>query len=283
MKLLILVAVWALHRGVRLSLSSSFDDSAVRLFRGLSGTQLAQWLGVQALTLLTILLPVVLLWLLMARLGAWYYGAISGFLSFMILAMLLGCNRLRLATEAYQGDERRNRWPDSKNTLLAAGLLVKRNWISVDARHKDVCSQILALNIQRYFVVVFWFMVAGPAGALLARLTQAARTSRGQDSAVVALARLTEWLPGRLFMLTSALFGHQAALFRTTSRGSLFWVAELQGLSLALVQSLYVEAGKKPGGHSANPLALQVRNLLSKVLLLWLAMLCVGLLAVGVF
>lgn len=65
----------------------------------------------------------------------------------------------------------------------------------------------------RLFGVVFWFVLLGPVGALLYRLTQllAAREDGEEDDfglAVWQLQALLDWLPARLLAATGALIGN---------------------------------------------------------------------------
>ncbi len=267
MSLFILVAVWVLHRSARLSLSGWFDDRVGAILRSVAAGG-AAWPGPDGRVLLLLIAPSAAL-VLLATMGSRVHPALLAFVDFAVLALVLGCDRLRQATDAYYADERTHRWPHSREFLTAAGLAARRQWISVDARHKDVCSQILALNLQRYFVIIFWFMVGGSGAALLARLAQNAAVREGAGA---VLREALEWLPLRFFALSCALLGQSAGVNTFAGRWWHRWPAALPSLSLALFRALHDQAAACPGGRAAHPLTAEVRLLLNKLLLLWMVL-----------
>jgi AmpE protein len=75
--------------------------------------------------------------------------------------------------------------------------------------------------LRRWFGVLLWFALLGPAGALLYRLTQvlagpefAAAQSAGQRAAAEHAARILDWLPAHLIVLALALASNFDSVFK---------------------------------------------------------------------
>jgi membrane protein required for beta-lactamase induction len=77
------------------------------------------------------------------------------------------------------------------------------------AFHRAFTNALFVEANRRVFAVLFWFIVLGPAGALLYRLTDISRSSGFTLArpAGVLIAWL-DWLPVRIFTLCFALGGH---------------------------------------------------------------------------
>ncbi|MBK8969949.1 MAG: regulatory signaling modulator protein AmpE [Hahellaceae bacterium] len=278
MRLLILIVAWTLHRGFHLSLSSRLDQLIERGFRAIPGSLLARSLGIPAVTVLAVSLVVAGLALLQMRLGSLYAGAPGAALEFIVLTLVIGCDRLRLAMDAYEQDERQKRWPSSRPLLVQAGYAVRKTWISAEVRQLDLVGQSLALSFQRYFLIIFWFMLGGAAGALLARL--ALLVSRQPNAAQLNVGQLVlplmEWLPLRLFALTAVIWGHGALVSRMTEDRVPLLLAARDELFQGLVRSLAAKARQAGGGSLAQTLMLKSRTLLTLCLFVWVAVLAVG-------
>ena len=278
MRLLILIVAWTLNRGFHLSLSSRMDDLFGRGFRAIPGSVLARSLGIPAVTGLLIVMLVAGVAVLQFRLSTLFAGAPAAALEFMVLTLVVGCDRLRLGMDAYQQDERQKRWPASRPLLLQAGFAVRKTWISTEVRQLDLVGQSLALSFQRYFLIIFWFMLAGAAGALLARLAlsvvrqpNAAQLNVGQ-----LLLPLLEWIPLRLFALTAVVCGQGALVSRMTDDRIPLMLANRDELFQGLVRSLAAQARQSGGESFANTLMLSSRSLLTQCLLIWIGLLAVA-------
>jgi AmpE protein len=111
--------------------------------------------------------------------------------------------------------------PDSDRRVAALQSL------SVDGRPLPFAADALVeatflAALRRWFGVLFWFIVLGPAGALLYRLTQvlattpelAAAQSAAQRALVERGARMLDWLPAHLMTLALALASNFDAVFK---------------------------------------------------------------------
>jgi len=165
--------------------------------------------------------------------------------------------------------------------------------------HREALSTIGFVVLQRYFSVLFWFFVAGPAGALFYRLAavhQEAAAIGTVDGEPVPRAAFSwrywlDWPGSRLLMLSWALVGHFDQAIAVLKRGlfrrlplSLWLGAGLTGALGAPVEPLVSVTVGDEAGHTANEqnrslvlsndatlfkVLTAVQPLLSRTLLLW--------------
>ena len=83
---------------------------------------------------------------------------------------------------------------------------------SAEDLHERMRSGLLYRGLERWFAVVFWFALGGPAAGLAYRLLQlAASTAVAGDrlhSVTRAVLIMADWIPARLLGLSFALMGH---------------------------------------------------------------------------
>lgn len=102
---------------------------------------------------------------------------------------------------------------DEDEALHYAGALTERAAsIAPDQQTSDVTRAILHVANERIFAVIFWFVIFGPAGALLYRLTTQLSKQDGLNDSLAAVAILFQailtWVPARMLALGYALTGH---------------------------------------------------------------------------
>ncbi len=102
---------------------------------------------------------------------------------------------------------------DEDEALHYAGLLTERAAsTSPDQQTSDVTRAILHVANERIFAVIFWFVILGPAGAILYRLTTNLSKQDGINDSLSAVATLFQavltWLPARMLAVGYALTGH---------------------------------------------------------------------------
>ncbi len=83
---------------------------------------------------------------------------------------------------------------------------------SVELNNRSIAEAYLLHVCERLFSVILWFLVLGPLGALLFRLTAELRLQREVNSetfqtSCLDLYAILDWLPARLLALTYALSG----------------------------------------------------------------------------
>lgn len=102
---------------------------------------------------------------------------------------------------------------DEDEALHYAGALTERAASTApDQQTSDVTRAILHVANERIFAVIFWFVIVGPAGALLYRLTTSLSKQDGLNDSLTAVAILFQsvltWVPARMLALGYALTGH---------------------------------------------------------------------------
>jgi len=170
--------------------------------------------------LLLLCLPPAALILVLLAVDGMLLGIMTLLIHICLLLALFDRVSLRSFTGAYL-----DRW--RSGDFHAAFLLLQTRWQQLtldsagdrDAVHEQFCRYIVSSSFERLFAVVFWYLVLGPAAALLYHLTVLYR-SRGvqdQDSdagrVVLRLGYLLEWVPARLLALTFSLAGDFVAAF----------------------------------------------------------------------
>jgi membrane protein required for beta-lactamase induction len=102
---------------------------------------------------------------------------------------------------------------DEDEALHYAGVLTERAASTApDQQTSDVTRAILHVANERIFAVIFWFVIIGPVGALLFRLTTSLNKQDGLSDSLAAIATLFQavlsWVPARMLALGYALTGH---------------------------------------------------------------------------
>ncbi len=103
-------------------------------------------------------------------------------------------------------------------TVILLYCLGPANWWEEAYRTIPQKNNIEALFIavnQRIFAVIFWFVLAGPVGAIFYRLVNliSEKTERPESSIATALKKWLDWLPIRVLALFFALAGHFTDVF----------------------------------------------------------------------
>lgn len=73
--------------------------------------------------------------------------------------------------------------------------------------HQQLQASLYYDGFQRWFAVVFWFVLLGPVAALAYRLLQLCRDADGEAGPAVTLLFLLDWIPIRLLLATFAVAG----------------------------------------------------------------------------
>ena len=102
---------------------------------------------------------------------------------------------------------------DDDEALHYAGALTERAASTApDQQTSDVTRAILYAANERIFAVIFWFVIIGPAGALLYRLTSHLSKQDDLNDSLAAVAILFQavltWFPARMLAVGYALTGH---------------------------------------------------------------------------
>jgi AmpE protein len=165
------------------------------------------------------LLPAAVIVLLLLVQGA-ALGVVTLALHVGLLLLMFEQQSLRRVSAAYL-----DRW--RAGDYHAAFLLLQERWPSLlldnaderQAVHQQFCRYLISTAVERLFAVVFWYLVLGPAAALLYHLTVLYRLycAGERDSqagrVIQRLAYILEWVPSRLLALSFCLTGDFVAAF----------------------------------------------------------------------
>ena len=193
--------------------------------------------------LLLLCLPPVLLIVLLLAVESVLLGSVTLLIHVGVLLVLFDRVSLRAFTEAYL-----HRW--RSGDFEAAFLLLQERWGQLvldssgdrDAVHEQFCRYIVSSSFERLFAVVFWYLVLGPAAALLYHMTVLYRLRVVLDHEsdagrlVLRLGYLLEWVPARLLALTFSLAGDFVASFAKLRE--LFLDSDRSAVSLVLACAL---------------------------------------------
>lgn len=181
-------------------------------------------LSARSALLIAVGLPTLAVWLTCRGLDSVGYGIPLFLVKLLVLLYSLGRGDLRADLNAYLERWRRG---DLEAAYRYARQLDSGQFMAqVDspaALHGQVRRRLLYRGLERWFSVVFWFVLLGPAAGLAYRLLQRAAIERNRAAEGPALARdvltLADWLPARLLGLSFALmgqFGETMAVWRRT-------------------------------------------------------------------
>ncbi len=283
MKFLVLLLTFILQRKLNLTISRQHDQWA-RRFLAFFEAQLPVIRHHTVLYLLiAIILPALALLLLLTMIEGVFYGVGTLFVHIVMLFLCLGCGYLKQAVELYLSQWEAGSYQSAFRTLESAEIYIEGAESMTPAEiHYQACSQFMYQTFQRYFMVIFWYMVAGPVGALVARLAHVA----GSEPRVYVpphmglIYRLLEWLPARLLGLTFALVGN----FGPTIKSALNDLIDPAIQALPLLQHAAAGAVEsfpsRPIRGEAEPVRdghqmINLRDLLNRSMIVWFSLIAI--------
>lgn len=239
-----------------------------------SGFRLAATLGI----------PTLLCYLVQTNIHNSLFGFLYFFFALTVLLYCWGPRDLPRDVEAIF------KAPDSERREAAVQALRVENGSSAIPLQAtalvDACFQ---SSLKRWFGVLFWFVVLGPAGALLYRMTQivayssASETENNQTAALARnWAQALDWFPAHLMALSLALVSDFDAVFRTwrdyhAAEGRGFFTLQLGFLSALAHASVDADVVAETERATAvyDPLLelADALQLLHRVLMVWLTVL----------
>jgi len=161
-------------------------------------------------SILILLFPVMLVVML---LQIWFDGRMLGLIDLIfglvIFAFSLGPKDLNRQINRYL-DAREN-GDDEAARIEASAIMQKESPENTDQQTLEVMRSVLHESNDRFFAVIFWFVVLGPFGALLYRLTS--HTMRTTGNATLANAArqfqaTLAWAPAHIVAMGYALTGN---------------------------------------------------------------------------
>jgi len=182
-----------------------FDEYSRWMLKTLPG------IGSQNLSsILILLLPVMLAVML---LQIWFAGRLMGLIDLLfglaIFAFSIGPKDLNRQINRYL--EARENGDDTTASNEASAIMQKEAPENSDQQIVEVMRSVLHESNDRFFAVIFWFVVLGPFGALLYRLTSHTMRSTGNATLANAARQLQAtlaWAPAHLVAMGFALTGN---------------------------------------------------------------------------
>lgn len=142
-------------------------------------------------------------------------------LPFGVLILLYSFGRLRPAgrVDAYNSAYACEDWElaSSQAALLGVDMteIAQGDWVLLNERTLAAASY---RGFEALFAVLFWFVLLGPLGALVYRLSYMYRTAEEADDSASYWLWLIEWPAVRVFGLSLAVTGNFASCFRAWQR-----------------------------------------------------------------
>jgi len=161
----------------------------------------------------------IIIGLIELALRGWFYGSLKLLFQIVVLLYCLGPANLWADTyvclNALVYDD-----PEQAVSKIKKTFDVTNNFNDPQTLHKLFINKILIESYQRIFSILFWFIIAGPVGAVLYRLVVLSlapeqKCANNKSTAMLHQAKflqmLLDWIPTRLYTFIFALAGHFTA------------------------------------------------------------------------
>jgi len=219
--------------------------------------------------LLALLIPLGVVSVALTLLGGWLFGFAGVLLQMLILAYALGRVNLFDQLQAYL-----HKW---RSGDMQSAYHQAQNDFNLDADfeadndtnlHSKVCQGLVYQWFEQVFVIVFWYLLAGPLAALFMRLLSLYEKRKPAKTAL-QLLHVLEWLPARLLALTFAVAGNFTLCFKTWRKAigdvgmptaALLFKSSLAAIGLS-EQELGNSSNERQASYLETLLALLVRSL----------------------
>jgi AmpE protein len=144
-----------------------------------------------------------------------------------------------------------------------------------EALHQQLQASLYYDGFQRWFAVVFWFVLLGPVAALAYRLLQLCRDAGDGEGPAVSLLFLLDWIPVRLLVATFAVAG-DFVRSRDELVAALFdpW-ADSSALLLAVGNAAAGAAADDPASQGAAAEVTALADLLTRSTVVWVVVIAV--------
>jgi AmpE protein len=175
------------------------------------------------LPILVVILPAVLLQLILIEVEGSIFGITELVITCAILLYSLGRNKFNQMIEAYleswNSNDLQGAYVRAQEFSCLIPLPEKQSEAdNVAELHKHAFTAVVYQGFERWFVVIFWFLLLGPSGALAYRLGFLYSRNISTDEASIAqpfqyVMHWVEWFPAQFLGLSFALAGNFASCF----------------------------------------------------------------------
>ncbi|MFA7553672.1 MAG: regulatory signaling modulator protein AmpE [Spongiibacteraceae bacterium] len=164
-------------------------------------------------------LPAVLVLLLQALFDSLLFGLLSLLLYVGILFYSLGRGNLSEQLHAYLSSWSFGNFESAYAKAIGMGDFQPSDAISDHiSLHEQVRKAYIYESFERWFAVVFWFLLVGPVGAIVYRLSYLAGRAEvlAENDRLIALrfVHYLDWVPARLLAISFALAGNFVSGFK---------------------------------------------------------------------
>lgn len=220
--------------------------------------------------------PVLALALVLALAGGWLFGLAGIAVSLLVLLYSFGRDDINVLVRSYHDDLGRNdvqaAWHSAADLDPGHGENAAESWPQL---HDQTLQLVNYRYFERFFPVIFWFLVLGAPGALLYRLASLAlnfhRENNDQSDADSHLLWVLEWIPLRLLGLVFALVGNFTATMQPWRDTLLCSISSTPEVLWRLIRGA-MDTGSAASPHQGALELDALAALYSRALVLFLAM-----------
>lgn len=227
MKFLVLLITLGSYKLWGLRVDKSADQWFASLHAGLE-KRLGEYPRV--VMLLTLLLPIAAAGAVVWALQDWLFGLVGIILHVLLLFYAFGRGNLLEQTRAYLVDWRAGNLESAYlDAVQSFDLRCEAPVNDAVSMHRSVRSGLLYQWFEQIFLIVFWYLLAGPLVALFIRLVclydanEQVENNPAEPAMPLQLQHAIEWLPARLMGVTFAIAGNFAQCFKEWNSTLLNW------------------------------------------------------------
>lgn len=210
MNFLALLFSYFLQQKLDLSLSRQFDGVVLQLLRPQQFSLMVKNKG--AALLLVLLISGAFFSLVYAfffYIESFLFGVLALACKVFLLLLLLGQAGFKEILVEYLASWFRGDFEAASIKQRALSGINSRRLSDPVSMQNEVCTAILYHNFNRFFIIIFWFILAGPAAAVAVRVIDlvSQQSSHQLKLSAAWLKKVVEWVPARLLALSFALAG----------------------------------------------------------------------------
>lgn len=168
--------------------------------------------------LLALLIPLVAVFVVLSLTRDWLFGFVGLLLQVLILSYALGRINLFEQLNKYllhwsHGDFQSAYRHAEEHFNLELDVTVSDS----NSLHRATCQGLIYQWFEQVFVIIFWYLLAGPLAALFMRLLSLyeQHSRKNTHQGALQLLHVLEWLPTRLLVVTFAVAGNFSLCFKT--------------------------------------------------------------------
>jgi AmpE protein len=267
-------------------ISGSFDDFReagwYRRYAAWMSERLGSF-GAGAIGIAAVLIPpLLLIWWIMGLIDGVMLGLLELIIGLAVFLLALGPRDLEHDVDAYI--EARVRDDDERMWRAAEHLLHGELPEEPAERNRTVAESVFVQANGRIFAVLFWFILLGPFGAVLYRLSSLL-AERDEEfapfrEAAAKWRALLEWAPARLTAMAFALTGHFDDTLPVLRRLLMSGLPDVAASNQAILReagaaAANIESGVEPNMDSTavDLLFQSVMNQITRALIVWVTIL----------